>query len=343
MRRSANLKVVFLFLSCWACLAARAEPVSEPFDLLLGDVSLNKLPFVLALDTGIYARHGLDVRPRFSRGSVNIIRRSGVDVREEYIWQGDGNAPVKIGGAAPTIVRLTTRAASWDPVILGSTHTRSRWRIIGRATIDGVDELKGRRIGYSGVGAVTHFMAISFAQHVGWDPRFDWSMLGDALGVDALKHGHVDAIIGPELHATMAVDAGFKIVADLGDYDLPVAGSSFLFDRDWLAANPDAARRFMMSAVDAIAMLKNDKAAAFASIRKWFLITDTDLLEFFYAEAKKLPSKPYPPYAGIRKVMEIYDSREMRRYTPDYFYDDSFIRELDNSGYIDRLYKQQAE
>lgn len=338
MRRCNYLTSFILTLLLSICVAVRAESPAEPLELLLGDVSLNKLPFVLALDAGIYKRNGLHVRPRFSRGSVNIIRKSGVDVPEEYIWRGDGDPLVKIVGAAPTIVRLTTTAGAWDPVILGSTHTRSRWRIIGRADIDGVEDLKGKRIGYSGIGAVTHFMALSLAQRMGWDPHFDWSMLGDALGVESLRLAHVDAIIGPELHATMAVDAGFKIIADLGDYDLPVAGSSFLFDRAWLAANPDQARRFVKSAIEAIALLKNDQAAAFRSIRKWFLISDSELLEFFYAEAAKLPSKPYPPYAGIRKAMEIYDSREMRRYTPHYFYDDSFIRELDTSGYIDSLY-----
>lgn len=318
---------------------ARADEHAVQMDLLLGDVSLNKLPFVLALDEGIYEKNGLDVRPLFSRGSVDIIRKSGVDVPEEFIVKGDRHIPVKIGGASPTIVRLTTKAGAWDPVILGSTHTTSRWRIISQPEIATVQDLKGKRIGYSGVGAVTHYMAISLAETLGWDPRYDWSMMGDALGVDALELGQVDAIIGPELHSTMAVDAGYKVLADLADYKLPVAGSSFLFDRDWLAQNPEIARRFMKSAVEAIALLKTDKDASFRAIRKWFLITDPELLEFFYAEAAKLPSKPYPPYEGLKQVMRIYDSHEMRKYAVEHFYDDRYIRELDESGYIDSLYR----
>jgi hypothetical protein len=43
--------------------------------------------------------------------------------------------------------------------------------------------------------------------------------------------------------------------------------------------------------------------------------------------------------AGIKKIMELYDSNEMRKYKPEDFYDDSFIRELDESGYIDSLYE----
>jgi hypothetical protein len=36
--------------------------------------------------------------------------------------------------------------------------------------------------------------------------------------------------------------------------------------------------------------------------------------------------------------MERYDSNQMRKYSPEYFYDDSLIRELDETGFIDRLY-----
>jgi NitT/TauT family transport system substrate-binding protein len=325
-----------LFLAMSSAIAQQQE---VELKLMLGDVSLNKLPFVMAYEEGIFEKNGLNLKPMFTRGSVEIIRLSGVDVPEEFILNSGSQTPIKIGGASPTIVRLTTRTGSWDPIILGSTHRVSRWRIVGRPDITSPEQLKGKRIGYSGVGAVTHFMATSFAEAMGWDPRFDWSMMADGLGVAPLQKGYVDAIIGPELHTTMAVDAGYKVLVDLGEYELPVAGSSFLVDRAWLEENRDTAGRFIKSSVEAIALLKNDKQAAFRTLRKWFQLTDPELLEYFYREAEKLPSKPYPPYEGLKKVMEIYDSHEMRKYTLEHFYDDSFMRELDESGYIDSLYK----
>lgn len=306
--------------------------------LKLGDVSMNKLAFVMAYEEGIYKKNGLDVKPMFTQGSVDIIRRSGVEVPDEFILKGGTDTPMKIGGAAPTIVSLTTRAGSWDPLILGSTHTTSRWRIMSRDDINSPEELKGKRIGYSGYGAVTHMVATEFAQAMGWDPDFDWSMMSDGLAVEALQKGYVDAFVAPELHATMAVDAGFKVLVDLGDYHLPVAGSSILVNREWHKSHKDLVRRFMKAAVEAIALLKTDRQAAYRTLGKWYQITDPKLLEYFYNEASKLPRKPYPPVEGIRKVMEIYDSHEMRKYTLQHFYDDSYIRELDESGYIDSLY-----
>ncbi len=37
--------------------------------------------------------------------------------------------------------------------------------------------------------------------------------------------------------------------------------------------------------------------------------------------------------------MELYDSNEMRQYQAEDFYDDSILRELDESGFIDGLYE----
>ena len=41
----------------------------------------------------------------------------------------------------------------------------------------------------------------------------------------------------------------------------------------------------------------------------------------------------------LKKVMEIYDYHEMRKYKAEDFYDSSYVRQLDQSGYIDSLYK----
>ena len=58
-----------------------------------------------------------------------------------------------------------------------------------------------------------------------------------------------------------------------------------------------------------------------------------------YASVEALPAKPYPAVDGIKLMMRIYDSPEMRKYQAEDFYDDSLMRELDESGFIDSLYR----
>ena len=94
--------------------------------------------------------------------------------------------------------------------------------------------------------------------------------------------------------------------------------------------------------LEAIALLKNDKPTAFAAMAKWYGITETAKQEEVYAQAAQLPSKPYPSVEGIKKMMEVYNYREMRLHRPEDFYDASLVLELDQSGYIDGLYKRGA-
>jgi NitT/TauT family transport system substrate-binding protein len=329
-----------LMLAVSSATLVSAQEESAQLKLRLGDVSMNKLPFILAYDKGIYKKHGIDIIPKFTQGSVDVIRKSGIIVPEEFILQEDEFTELCICGTAPSIVGLTTEAGRWDPVFLGSTHLQARWRIIGKPEINSPEQLKGKRIGYSGVGAVTHFYALSFAIMMGWDPKMDWSMMGDALGVDALTKGYVDAIIAPELHGTMAIDAGFKVIADFQDYDLPVAGSGFAVNRQWLKNNDELARRFIKAAVEALALMKTDKDSTFETMGKWYQMSDPEIMEMFYDEASKVPMKPYPAVDGIRRVMELYDSHEMRKYKLEHFYDASYVKELDDNGFIDSLYKK---
>ena len=96
----------------------------------------------------------------------------------------------------------------------------------------------------------------------------------------------------------------------------------------------------MEASVEAIALMKQNKDVAGAAIAKWFGITDPKTQQGIWAKAAVLPRKPYPSVMGIAKLMEIYDTPAMRKHKPEDFYDDSFMKQLDRSGYIDRLYSK---
>jgi len=328
-----------MFVNSVPAVLAQQSP-SEPLILRMGDVSANKFPFILAVDAGIYTKNGINVIPKFSPGSVATIRRSGINIADENIYDEDSSEAytIAISGSSPMIVGFTTLVTDRQPIVLGSTHSESRWRIFTGPNITSVEQLKGKRIGYSSIGAVSHNYALQFVKHMGWDPQFDVSLMGNALAVEALLNGQIDALIGPELIGTMALMNDFNVLTDLSSYHFPVAGSALVADREWYLNNPLAARAFIKSAVEAIAMMKTDKQFSFQVMEKWYGMKDNEAKELFYIELQKMDSKPYAPIEGIKKVMELYDSHEMRKYTLEWFYDDSIVRDLDQSGYIDSLY-----
>jgi NitT/TauT family transport system substrate-binding protein len=343
MRRCALLAGGFLAcLLFWSASlgAARADDLLR-LTVELGDVSLTKLPFVMAAEARIYKRNGLDVRQFITPNAAELIRRSaGLVVPKEFVGTGAGD--INIGGGSPTLVRMTSDARAPQRVVLATTDDVSRFHIISRPDIASPQDLKGKRIGFSGVGALSHYVTILFAQRMGWDYQHDLSLFANAAGAEVIRSGRVDASTVDEIALAEAVRQGLKDLVDTGTYRFPMPGSGVNADKAWLPKNHEAAARFIKSTVEAIALLKNDKSAAFAAMAKWYGITEPARQEAVYAQAAQLPRKPYPAVEGIRKMMDVYDYREMRLHRPEDFYDASFVAELDRSGYIDGLYRSGA-
>jgi len=89
--------------------------------------------------------------------------------------------------------------------------------------------------------------------------------------------------------------------------------------------------------VDAVALMKRDRAATNASLAKWFNVTNPATQEEMYKVVIGLPDKPYPAVEGIEATLALYGPSvpEMRKRRADEFYDSTIVEELDRSGYLD--------
>ena len=96
--------------------------------------------------------------------------------------------------------------------------------------------------------------------------------------------------------------------------------------------------------VDTIAVIKKDRPAFRRALAKYYNIKDRNMQDFFY-DTWDLPAKPYPAVEGLRLAKVLFDGypgvrvEEFRAARVEDYVDDSFVRELDRSGYIDSLYK----
>src|SRR5215813_8757346 len=89
--------------------SASAPDALIKVDMSLGDVSINKVPQLVAADQGLYAKYGLDVHQTISAGAARTAAASGVMVPEGYVSQeGGGRAPIEVGGGSPMIYSFVT-------------------------------------------------------------------------------------------------------------------------------------------------------------------------------------------------------------------------------------------
>jgi hypothetical protein len=71
------------------------------------------------------------------------------------------------------------------------------------------------------------------------------------------------------------------------------------------------------------------------------LQTDHEVATLYEEWAQSLERKPYPRLEAVTNVFQLALRRnpEVASYNPLALWDTHFVRELDDSGYIDRLYR----
>ena len=192
---------------------------------------------------------------------------------------------------------------------------------------------------------MTHFIILELCKRMGWNPDMDIVPMANAISVDNLERNQVDAFISPGMATVEFKSKGILPIADLREEwgPVPIAGSGLVSTKKFVRENPEAVRRFVKSIVEAIALMKSNREVAFKAQAKWYGVSDREKQNANYLVLDTLPRKPYPSIDGIKKTMQLYDSLAMRRHKPEDFFDDRFVRELDESGFIDGLYKRTGD
>lgn len=309
--------------------------------------SISKLPFVIAADQGVFEKHGLDVRlemasPDFEGGiesrADDLITRGLVRLK---LHDPPPAPPIIVDGGTPFMVRRTIEAREPDLIAVAGTDCVLRSHIVARPGISNLEELKGKRIGISYLRATTGFGALVLAERMGWDPVQDISIMLSGRDADALREGLVDAIVATDRAYAAVKDEGFSILVDTKDWNEPLAGNSVLVGREWLSdpSNRGIAKRFLMAVTEAIALFHEDRELALDVLARWNGVRDRAYAETMYQRGVWTPREPFPCYEGIQRTIEVYDSNEMRRYSPEDFYDDSLMREIVESGFVESLYR----
>ncbi len=146
----------------------------------------------------------------------------------------------------------------------------------------------------------------------------------------------------PNLPTTLtAKKLGFNILADLGELGLEYQHTALATTEGFIAKRPETVRRFIRAYVEGIHYYKTHKAESVAVLAKYLKTSDTEAVEEAYTEIglKRTPTKPYPTLKGIQLILDEIGEKnpKARSVKPETVVDARFVKELDESGAIDRL------
>ena len=351
--------VVLIFVMCQFAFAIAPHPQQAPapqnllpLRLTPGLVSILRMVNWVAYNEGIYKKNGLDVDQCMPQGDVEDLKQIvGIEAPTQYRCKPGGPpSPIGLSGGQPTFLAhfQTSNTSPRKRIILATLQDRTNYVIFARKEITVPEQLRGKRLAITSPFNILGFQALLFTKAMGWEPNKDITFVQDPSGTnEGMLSGKFDAYIAGEgLPLWQAMQAGQKPLIDFKYWKIPMASSSVHVEETWLQNNRETARRFIKAMVDTIAVVKQDRQAFYRALAKYYNITDRKMQEFFYS-TWDFPAKPYPAVEGLRNAKVLFDgypglrADDFRKAKVEDYIDDSFVRELDQSGYIDSLYRKK--
>ncbi len=318
---------LFVLILLRTGLAWAATPVKVGYSFISGATAI---PWI-AVEKRLFAKYGLDVDMSYiASGSLAMQALLG------------GTIQVLQTGIEPVI---NTNAQGGDTVMMGSIVNTVVFSLVVRPEIREIGDFKGKPMGVSRYGSSTDFVLRYALKKWGFTPNVDVPIV--QIGEESLIPAAMDAkkVYGgtmSEPTLTRARQAGFREFVDLSEVIPGFLSSGIVTRRSYVKQNEEAIRAFLKAITEAIAVFMKDPETAKKVMRERLKMQDPEVLENTYKAYTRYISKViYPTLPGILLSKEFLEEKnpQIRKLSVDDLIDNRFVREMEQSGFIDSLYR----
>ena len=294
--------------------------------------SAGVLPLWLAKEAGIFARNGLDVQAVRVHAAVGVMA----------LMSGELQFVLASG---PVVVDSALRGS--NAVYVAGGMSTLDFVLVTRPEIKTAEQLKGGTVGLSAFRGANPTATRFALQKLGLGPK-DVSLIvvgGTSERIASLRLGKIQGTLFSPPQNITAQREGFNALADVAELGLPFVHIGVATTRTFIRDNPAVVRRYVKSHIEAIAAMKTDREMAIKTLTKYLgQIKDRDVLVKSYEAAapdNRISRKQYPDLAGLQIALDLLaeENPKAKSAKPEDFVDSRFIKELDDSGTIDNLYK----
>jgi NitT/TauT family transport system substrate-binding protein len=332
MRSRIVSTLLFVILAVLPAVNGRADEKPEKIYVGVAGLSGALAHAFVPKDTGLYEKYGLDAELIFFQGGTQAIQAAlagGVQI---------------VVTAGPEIINA--RVAGSDMIMIAGYMNTLPYSIVADKKITKFEQLKGTKAAISKFGS-TSDLAVRYAlEQNGLVPGKDVTIiqLGDQnTRFAGLTAGSVQStLISPPFDIT-AKKMGFNILADMADLGLPYQHETVATTDRFIKEHPETVRKFLRAFVAGIHLWMTDEKRTKEVLAKRLRIKEKETLDETYVAYKKLTEKkPYPTLKGIQFQIDDVAKRnpKAKGAKPEDFVNVTMLKELDQSGFIDKLYKQ---
>jgi len=295
------------------------------------------------------------VAPLWVAEKEGFFKKNGIDIKIVTIPGGTQGAQALVSGGTdisftdPTSM-ISAIAAGAPVVEVMAITTIMPYYLIGAPDVKTVADLKGKRVGSSGLGLSASRLAILVAfSKLGLDPARDNITLvaagAEPERVAGLAAGAIaGTVVAPEFK-TKIEELRLNVLADLRTIKIPWEQDALETSRKFLETKRDVLERVMKSLLMANAYVLNpaNKAAVIELVRAKLGLKTPQEGESAYNDLTKfyVLKKPYPYKEGLQSIIAEVGKVVPKAATlkAEDVIDASLIEKLDKSGFIDGLYK----
>jgi NitT/TauT family transport system substrate-binding protein len=283
-----------------AAVAAGPAPTAPPAPVKVNAAysapSGAQIVILLAEHAGLYREQGLDVELSLLTGDAAI--QSLVAGQLAFTAIPGSQVVNAAAGGAP----IVTVAQEMDTVGMA---------IHSNPAIGDLAGLRGKRLGITTPGTLTDLIARVMARQLGFQLGDDLVLVNVGNVADmvpAMTAGAIDAAVMSMPSSLRARDAGFPELVDVATLGpaARIIHTALASRRDYLAEQPETARRFVAAYAAAVRRAREDPATAQAALQKWLRIEDPALLEATYqAYVRLLKDPPVPTPESWQALLDV--------------------------------------
>ncbi len=284
----------------------------------------------VAKEQGLFKRYGLDVDPVFLRGG---------QVATQALAAGE-----------PPIVNVGTviqaNLTGYNLVLIASMENKFYQLVFVRPGITSLELLKGKKLGISGFGSITHYAAQILLKHLNLEVNKDVTLVPggpDAERLGAMSAGTVDASFFNLSTAPVARKMGFVDLLQIADLGVEVQGNGLATSRNYLKSSREIVKNAMKGYLEGIHFIYANQAESQKVFAKYMRTNNPEVLESSYQNyVKTIPRKPTFTPKGIQFMLEMLAPQMPQAKTakPEQFYDASLMNELEREGFFTDLAKR---
>jgi NitT/TauT family transport system substrate-binding protein len=288
------------------------------------------LHFYSGLDYGIFEKYGLKCEHVYIRGQSPALAALANDQVQFNYGAADGSLP--------------GLAAGVEAKFVASPLVKLPYVMVARKEIRRPEDLKGKSIGVTRPGDLSARLSRQVVRKFG--------LTTDEVTIHPIGGSQTEryqAMVGNVVQAILvtppldirAKSDGFNIIYRLIDLEIPFIYSSLITNYKMLRERPEIVQRMVAALAETVYFVEKNPDKAKAAIAKAMRVKDEEALQSSYnVYAKEIVDRTMVvPGKSVSEAVDIArETGTLVRRKPEELYDNSFVNNLEKSGFLKELW-----